>query len=470
MLHFPFSTTGFRLWHDKCSECLLFFGFVMSYVDFVTPAVEHAKIAAVHDESKEYDQAYKSYMKAIEFFMTAVKHEKVPKKKEMLKNKCNELLERCEKIKEYLDQNANNGSTSPRSGAGKGTNVGQKTKKDKNKDDEDDKAKLRGNLEGAIVSEKPNVRWDDVAGLDGAKEALKEAVIMPIKFPQLFTGKRKPWKGILLYGPPGTGKSFLAKAVATEGNATFFSVSSADLISKWLGESEKLVRNLFEMAREQAPSIIFVDEIDSMCSARGDGDSDSTRRIKTEFLVQMQGVGQGADERLLVLGATNIPWALDSAIRRRFERRVYIPLPEKAARAHMFKLHIGSTPHDLTRENFDELAEMSKGYSGSDINIVVRQALMEAVRTIQTATHFRRKAGPLPMEPNTWVEDLMEPCAPNEPGAEPKALRDIDPTRVVPPNVKFQDFVKAMRTTRPSVSEEDLTSHVKFTNDYGQEG
>jgi vacuolar protein-sorting-associated protein 4 len=115
------------------------------------------------------------------------------------------------------------------------------------RDDEDegdaDSKKLRGALAGAILSEKPNIRWEDVAGLEQAKEALKEAVILPIKFPHLFTGKRQPWKGILLYGPPGTGKSYLAKAVATEANSTFFSVSSSDLVSKWMGESERYARD-----------------------------------------------------------------------------------------------------------------------------------------------------------------------------------------------------------------------------------
>jgi len=127
------------------------------------------------------------------------------------------------------------------------------------------------------------VKWEDVAGLESAKEALREAVIFPIKFPHFFVGNRKPWRGILLYGPPGTGKSYLAKAVATEADATFFSVSSADLVSKWLGESEKQVKQLFEMGRENRPSIIFIDEIDSLCSARNDSESESARRIKTEF-------------------------------------------------------------------------------------------------------------------------------------------------------------------------------------------
>ena len=159
---------------------------------------------------------------------------------------------------------------------------------DDEKEDDSEEAKLKKSLSSAIVAEKPNVAWDDVAGLEAAKDALKEAVILPAKFPQLFTGKRRPWKGILLYGPPGTGKSYLAKAVATEADSTFFSVSSSDLISKWQGESEKLVKNLFEMARERKPSIIFIDEIDSLCGSRSEGEAESSRRVKTEFLVQMQ--------------------------------------------------------------------------------------------------------------------------------------------------------------------------------------
>lgn len=150
--------------------------------------------------------------------------------------------------------------------------------------DDDEKEKMQGALASAIVTEKPNVKWEDVSGLEGAKEGLKEAVIMPIKFPQLFEN-REPWKGILLYGPPGTGKSFLAKACATECDSTFFSISSSDLVSKWQGESEKLVRTLFEVAREKRPSMIFIDEVDSLCGKRTEGENESSRRIKTEFLV-----------------------------------------------------------------------------------------------------------------------------------------------------------------------------------------
>ncbi|CAN0032460.1 unnamed protein product, partial [Phaeothamnion confervicola] len=197
--------------------------------------------------------------------------------------------------------------------------------------------------------------------------------------------------GILLYGPPGTGKSFLAKAVATEADSVFFAISSSDLVSKWQGESEKLVRNLFSMAREHERAIIFIDEIDSMCGSRSEGENDSARRIKTEFLVQMQGVGNTHDG-ILVLGATNVPWELDPAIRRRFEKRIYIPLPEQEARSIMFKLNLGDTPNSLTDEDFDNLAAMAEGCSGSDISVVTRDALMEPLRKCQAAKFWMSDA------------------------------------------------------------------------------
>ena len=210
------------------------------------------------------------------------------RQKESIRQRCEGYLARAEKLKTHLTDKKKKPVKAPNGGASKAS--------DGKSDDEDDdgdnkeKKKLMSQLEGAIVMEKPNVKWADVAGLEGAKEALKEAVILPIRFPHLFTGKRKPWKGILLFGPPGTGKSYLAKAVATEANnSTFFSVSSSNLVSKWLGESEKLVKNLFEMAREHKPSIIFIDEVDSLCGSRSENESESARRIKTEFLVQMQG-------------------------------------------------------------------------------------------------------------------------------------------------------------------------------------
>lgn len=178
-----------------------------------------------------------------------------------------------------------------------------------------------------IVVQGDEVHWDDIAGLDGAKNALKEVVVYPFLRPDLFSGLREPARGMLLFGPPGTGKTMLARAVATESKSTFFSISASSLTSKYLGESEKLVRALFAIARELAPSIIFVDEIDSILSARSSNEHEATSRIKTEFLIHWsdlaraaagKAVSSGDPSRVLVLGATNLPWAIDEAARRRF--------------------------------------------------------------------------------------------------------------------------------------------------------
>lgn len=443
-------------------------------VDFTSKGVELFKKAAALDENKEYEEAYRWYMETIDVFLTAIKYEnKNPTKREYLKRKVSDIIARAEKIKEYLD-NSRDQDAGNQGGAGA---TAQKTASasKKSKEDDEDKQRMRNNLDGAIVKVKPNVKWDQIAGLEAAKQALKESVILPMKFPQLFTGKRKPWRGILLYGPPGTGKSYLAKAVATEADGTFLSVSSSDLLSRWLGDSEKLVRSLFEMAREAyktegKPSIIFVDEIDSLVSARSDSENDASRRVKTEFLVQMQGVGHD-DEGVLVLAATNIPWCLDSAIRRRFERRIYIPLPELQARLQMFKIHMGDTPNTLNDEDWLELAKRTEWYSGSDIENVVRNALMECVRTLQVATHFKRVPGPDPHDPTRTVNNRLVPCSPGDPDAFPMSAVEIpEPELLMPMPVTKEDFIKALRTSKPSVNEDDIEQHVKFTADFGQEG
>jgi len=432
-------------------------------IDLVTKATEE-------DKNKNYEEALRLYEHAVEYFLHAIKYEaQGDKAKESIRAKCITYLDRAEKLKEYLKGGK---KKAIKDGDG-GSKKDSKDKGSDNSDDEDDpeKKKMVSKLNDAIMVEKPNIKWDDVAGLESAKEALKEAVILPIKFPHLFTGKRQPWRGILLFGPPGTGKSYLAKAVATEANnSTFFSVSSSDLVSKWLGESEKLVKNLFEMAREQKPSIIFIDEVDSLTSSRSDNESESARRIKTEFLVQMQGVGNDNDG-VLVLGATNIPWVLDAAIRRRFEKRIYIDLPEANARTNMFKLNLGQdTAHSLTEENFRELGQRTEGYSGADVALVVRDALMQPVRKVQTATHFKKVSGPSREDPNKIVHDLLEPCSPGERGAVEMTWVQVPGEKLKEPLVSFQDMLRSLATQRPTVNSEDLKKLEDFRNDFGQDG
>nr|CAI5828105.1 unnamed protein product [Callosobruchus analis] len=183
-------------------------------------------------------------------------------------------------------------------------------------------------IKSEIMDVGPNVHWNDVVGLEFAKAAIQEAVVWPMLRPDIFTGLRRPPKGILLFGPPGTGKTLIGKCVASQSKSTFFSISASSLTSKWVGEGEKMVRALFTVARVHQPAVIFIDEIDSLLTQRNDTEHESSRRIKTEFLVQLDGAMTDNEERILVIGATNRPQELDEAARRRFVKRLYIPLPE----------------------------------------------------------------------------------------------------------------------------------------------
>ncbi|XP_068562031.1 katanin p60 ATPase-containing subunit A-like 2 isoform X2 [Cebidichthys violaceus] len=240
-----------------------------------------------------------------------------------------------------------------------------------------------------IYLHSPNVRWEDIIGLEDAKRLVKEAVVYPIKYPQLFTGILSPWKGLLLYGPPGTGKTLLAKAVATECKTTFFNISASSIVSKWRGDSEKLVRVLFELARYHAPSTIFLDELESVMSQRGSnmgGEHEGSRRMKTELLVQMDGLAKSED-LVFVLAASNLPWELDHAMLRRLEKRILVSLPSLPARQAMIShwlppLSSTGGVELRTELDYETLAKEMEGYSGSDLRLVCKEAAMRPVRKI----------------------------------------------------------------------------------------
>ncbi|OVA08187.1 AAA+ ATPase domain [Macleaya cordata] len=296
---------------------------------------------------------------------------------------------------------------------------------------------LAESLSRDIIRGNPDVKWETIKGLENAKRLLKEAVVMPIKYPKYFTGLLSPWKGILLFGPPGTGKTMLAKAVATECGTTFFNISASSIVSKWRGDSEKLVKVLFELARHHAPSTIFLDEIDAIISQRGEGRSEheASRRLKTELLIQMDGLTK-TDELVFVLAATNLPWELDAAMLRRLEKRILVPLPEPEARRAMFEELLPSVSYE-EKLPYDLLVEKTEGYSGSDIRLVCKEAAMQPLRRLMVL-----------------LEDKAEVVPEEE-------LPVVGP-------IKHEDIETALVNTRPSAH---LHAHryEKFNNDYGSQ-
>ncbi|AOA64511.1 Putative ATPase [Komagataella phaffii CBS 7435] len=292
-----------------------------------------------------------------------------------------------------------------------------------------------------IIVHGDEVHWEDIAGLESAKNSLKETVVYPFLRPDLFSGLREPARGMLLFGPPGTGKTMLARAVATESKSTFFSISASSLTSKFLGESEKLVRALFQLAKKLAPAIIFVDEIDSLLSSRNqDGENESSRRIKNEFLVQWSdltkaaaGKDSGEDlQRVLVLAATNLPWAIDEAARRRFVRRQYIPLPEEETRKAQLSKLLSYQNHTLSNEDFTALVKLTEGFSGSDITALAKDAAMGPLRQLGDKLLMTNK-------------------------------NEIRP-------VSLEDFKSSLNYIRPSVSKEGLLQFEEWAKLYGSSG
>ncbi|XP_044010767.1 spastin isoform X2 [Aphidius gifuensis] len=276
------------------------------------------------------------------------------------------------------------------------------------------------------------VKWDDIAGQKIAKQALQEMVILPSIRPELFTGLRTPSRGLLLFGPAGNGKTLLARAVATQCSATFFSISAASLTSKYVGEGEKLVRALFTIARELQPSIIFIDEVDSLLSERRENEHEASRRLKTEFLIEFDGLPCNPDERVLVMAATNRPQELDEAALRRFSKRVYVTLPDSSTRYLLLKKLLEKHNDPLSDIELREMALLTEGYSGSDLTGLAKDAALGPIREL-----------------------------------DPDQVKLLDLNLVR--NINIRDFLDSLKRIRRSVSPNSLAAYEKWSNQFGMD-
>jgi transitional endoplasmic reticulum ATPase len=320
-----------------------------------------------------------------------------------------------------------------------------------------------------VYVEVPTVHWTDIGGLNIVKQQLREAVEWPMKYPGIFekTGIRPP-KGILLFGPPGTGKTMLAKAVATESGANFIAVKGPEVLSKWVGESEKAIREIFKRARQTAPTIIFFDEIDAIAPMRGfSHDSGVTERIVNQMLAEMDGITPLS--KVVVIAATNRPDILDPALLRpgRFDRLIYVPPPDKDARKEILMIHMRGVPIEgapqcssLTSECKDEkckdekikscmadiLAEKTEGYTGADLEALVREATMIMLRKL--SNDCNNKAIAKCNGNNACYDNFMKDCMNN-----------------LNAKVTMQDFDDALKVVTPSLSKADIQRYERMASE-----
>ena len=297
--------------------------------------------------------------------------EKNPEKAEDILRNINNLNRGNNNINNFNNNMSNNNNN-----VSSNNNNKQKSIHDKEEDEMDEK------IESEIMMKNPGVKFDDIIGMKEMKRILYEIIVVPTIRPDLFTGIRKPQRGILLFGPPGTGKTMIAKAIASECNSTFFNISASSLTSKWVGESEKTVKSLFKLAYKKVPSIIFIDEIDSILSKRSESENEATKRLKTEFLIQFDGLGSNTNARLLVIAATNRPMDLDEALLRRLPKRVYCGPLDEEGRYEFIKKVINRVETNLSDRDIKEVARMTNGYSNSDLKELCKEAAYQPVREL----------------------------------------------------------------------------------------
>jgi len=454
-------------------------------------AIAFLEIARKQDEKQNWQAALEAYEKCIDLLLRSQRSEPTDSVKRVVQKQIVELLERAEFVKATISARKPTPSSADSSS------------EDDHNSDKSENAQLRSRIMDAVVTNKLNVQWSDIAGLESVKNSLKQAVVYPLKMKHLFADRLEAWTGILMFGPPGTGKTMLAKAVATEAKVNmFFQVSASKIMGKWVGDSERTVAMLFKVARENAPSVIFCDEVDALCSSRSSREHEVSRKVKTTFLEEMDGCG-AQNSGVLILAATNVPWELDDAFMRRFQKKIYIPPPTTDGLEGILQVHLKKIPNSLSKSDYKEIAARCSGFTGSDIHTLVRTARNHALTTLPDATHFRYIKCPdnykhlepsaaaaadedeivfaaqtmfpsFPLHARSGANKMLEPCSPGHDGAFEMDFKEVCDRdwfhKIHLPPVSVMDFRHALSIVKRSPLSRPLEQYEQFTESFGEHG
>lgn len=372
----------------------------MNSIEYIKKAKEDVAIAEKAEKRGDTQEAIEHWARSLRNYNLAIKREQSTKVKYKLGRQTNTILERISELQKSSSHSARNQDLEGKKpilaecedgGGGGGIGGGGGG----------EEIEKRNNLELSVnvlgEDELPNITWEDIIGLESVKEIFRQNVQHPLEIPQVFTGNRQPSRSILLYGPPGVGKTMIVKALARECGIAFITVTSADIINKYVGESAKNMRSLFDLIKSKKPCIVFIDEIESLCGDRdgsnGNQHSGESSRVVDEFLIQFDGI-TGDLSNVLLIGATNYPWKLDGAIVRRLELRIMIPLPGENDRLallkHLISLNRDDIGDQIPVESLSQIAQRTEFFSSSDLTNLVKEAYRQNANEIIKAHYFRR--------------------------------------------------------------------------------